>query len=275
MTDLDRTFWGLDCVAPAAHLDALVELEAAGHVVLAATGRRLQNISRLFDLNGLELPAVALDGSVGMDFATKERFHRIAFDPAALWKLLDILEVHGIRPCLYIDDHGEPGGDVAMPENPSSEPSHLRFLDEDVNHALSPVDVEADVLELVLTGLPSHLAHLAAKSVHSQSLGVARVDEPDPLYGGSRLTVSPPGVSKVSGVEAFCQWTGQPFDFAAIGDGINDLELLEAASISIAIANSHASQAANPDHIIDSPERGGWATVPRLVIGGGGGGSWR
>ncbi|WP_419929869.1 HAD hydrolase family protein [Candidatus Poriferisocius sp.] len=265
MTDLDRTFWGLDCVAPAAHLEALAELEAAGHVVLAATGRRLRNISRLFELNGLELPAVALDGSIGMDFATNERFHCIAFDSAALWELLDILGAHGIRPCLYIDDRGEPGGDVVMPESPSSEPSHLRFLDEDVNHALSPSDVDDDVLELVLTGLPSDLAHLAAKEVHSRSLGIARVDEPDPLYGGSRLTVSPPGISKVSGVEAFCKWKGLDIEFAAVGDGVNDLELLEAASISMAIANSYAAQAANPDHIIPPPEQSGWSTIPKLV----------
>lgn len=265
VTDLDRTFWGLDCIAPEAHLEALAELESAGHMVLAATGRRLRNISRLFDQNGLQLPAVALDGSIGMDFATKERFHRIAFDSAALWELLDVLGAHGIRPCLYIDDRGEPGGDVVMPKNPSSEPSHLRFLDEDVNHGLSPNDVEDDVLELVLTGLPSDLAHLAAKEVHSQSLGIARVDEPDPLYGGSRLTVSPPGISKVSGVEAFCRWKGHDVDFAAIGDGVNDLELLEAASISIAIANSHAAQAATPDHIIPPPEQSGWATIPSLL----------
>ncbi|MCY3633761.1 MAG: HAD family hydrolase [bacterium] len=265
VTDLDRTFWGLDCVAPKAHMEALTELESAGHVVLAATGRRLRNISRLFDLNDLQLPAVALDGSIGMDFATKERFHRIAFDSAALWKLLDVLDDHGIRPCLYIDDRGDPGGDVVIPKNPSSEPNHLRFLDEDVNHALSPSDVEDDVLELVLTGLPSDLAHLAAKEVHSQSLGIARVDEPDPLYGGSRLTVSPPGISKVSGVEAFCRWKGLDIDFAAVGDGVNDLELLEAASISIAIAGSYASQVANADHIIPPPEHSGWATVPKLV----------
>ncbi len=265
VTDLDRTFWGLDCVAPVAHLEALAELEAAGHTVLAATGRRLRNISRLFEQNGLELPAVALDGSIGMDFATNERFHRIAFDSAALWELLDVLDAHGIRPCLYIDDRGEPGGDVVMPESPSSEPSHLRFLDEDVNHGLSPADVEDDVLELVLTGLPSDLAHLAAKEVHSHALGIARVDEPDPLYGGSRLTVSPPGVSKVSGVEAFCKWKGLDIEFAAVGDGVNDLELLEAASISFAIAGSYASQAATPDQIIPPPEQSGWATVPRLI----------
>jgi hydroxymethylpyrimidine pyrophosphatase-like HAD family hydrolase len=265
VTDLDRTFWGLDCVAPAAHLEALAELEATGHVVLAATGRRLRNIARLFELNGLQLPAVALDGSIGMDFATNERFHRIAFDPVALTDLLDTLGTHDIRPCLYIDDHGEPGGDVVLPQNPTSEPTHLKFQEEDINPGLSPADVESDVLELVLTGLPSDLAHLAAKEVHSKSLGVARVDEPDPLFGGSRLTVSPPGVSKVSGVEAFCQWTGHEFDFAAIGDGINDLELLEAASTSIAIAGSYASQTATPDHIINPPEASGWAFVPKLV----------
>ena len=265
VTDLDRTFWGLDCIAPAAHLEALTELEAAGHTVLAATGRRLRNIARLLDQNGLELPAVGLDGSIGMDFATKERFHRIAFDSAALGKLLDVLDAHGIRPCLYIDDRGEPGGDVVIPENPTSVQTHLEFLEEDVNHGLDPNDVQSDVLELVLTGLPSDLAHLAAKEVHSQSLGVARVDEPDPLYGGSRLTVSPPGVSKVSGVEAFCRWKGHNVDFAAVGDGVNDLELLEAASISIAVADSYASRTATPNHIIPPPEQSGWATLPKLI----------
>ena len=268
VTDLDRTFWGLDCVAPAAHLEALAELESAGHTVLAATGRRLRNISRLFELNGLDLPAVALDGSIGMDFATKERFHRIAFDSAALWELLDILGTHGIRPCLYIDDRGEPGGDLVVPENPTSAPTHLEFQEADTNHGLRPNDVEADVLELVLTGLDSDHAHRAARAVHSQALGIARVDEPDPLYGGSRLTVSPPGVSKVSGVEAFCRWKGLDVEFIAIGDGINDLELLEAASISIAIAGSYVSRTANPDHIIPPPEQSGWSTVPRLISPG-------
>jgi len=265
VTDLDRTFWGLDCIAPEAHLEALAELEAAGHTVLAATGRRLRNISRLFKQNGLELPAVALDGSIGMDFATKERFHRIAFDSAALWKLLDLLDAHGIRPCLYIDDRGDPGGDLVIPENPTSIQTHLQFQEKDTNRDLSPSDVEDDVLELVLTGLDSDHAHKAAKAVHSQALGIARVDEPDPLFGGSRLTVSPPGVSKVSGVEAFCRWKGLDVEFIAIGDGVNDLELLEAASISFAIAGSYASQAATPDHIIPPPEQSGWATVPMLV----------
>ena len=265
VTDLDRTFWGLDCVAPAAHLEALAELEAAGHTVLAATGRRLRNISRLFELNSLQLPAVALDGSIGMDFATKERFHRIAFDSAALWKLLDILDAHGIRPCLYIDDRGGPGGDLVIPENPTSVQTHLQLQEQDTNRDLSPSDVEDDVLELVLTGLASDLAHEAARAVHAQDLGIARVDEPDPLFGGSRLTVSPPGVSKVSGVEAFCRWKGLDVEFIAVGDGVNDLELLRAASTSVAIANSYASRNANPDHIIDPPEQAGWATVPTLV----------
>ncbi len=268
VTDLDRTFWGLDCVAPRAHLEALAELEGAGHLVLAATGRRLRNVARLLDGNRLQLPAVALDGAIGMDFATGERFCRIAFDAAALRELLDILGACGIRPCLYIDDHGEPGGDVVLPESPTSVQAHLEFLAEDVNHGLGLDDVESDVLELVLTGLPSELAHTAAEAVHSQALGVARVDEPDPLYGGSRLTVSPPGVSKVSGVEAFCRWRGLPVDYAAVGDGVNDLELLAAASISIAVAGSYASRTANADRIIDPPEQSGWAAVPELVSRG-------
>ena len=127
VTDLDRTFWGLDCIAPAAHLEALAELDAAGHTVLAATGRRLRNVARLFELNGLHLPVVAFDGSIGMDFTAMQRFHRIAFDPATLSNAMEALASLNIRPCLYIDDHGEPGGDVVVPENPTTARSHLEL----------------------------------------------------------------------------------------------------------------------------------------------------
>ena len=180
VTDLDRTFWGLDCVAPPAHLEALAELESSGHTVLAATGRRLLNIARLFELNGLQLPVVGLDGSIGVDFATGQRFHRIAFDPDILSQAMETLDSLGIRPCLYIDDHGERGGDVVIPANPTSVQTHLEFLQEDTNHELHPNEVQSDVLELVLTGLPSNLAHEAAQAVHSQSLGIAGSTNPIP-----------------------------------------------------------------------------------------------
>ncbi len=265
VTDLDRTFWPLSGVAPTAHLEALGELRRAGHVVIAATGRRRRNLVRMFDSNGLQMPAVVLDGSMGIDFATARCFHRVAFHSDAMWGVLDVFGFSGIRPCLYIDDHGEPGGDVVLPEDPTTPRTHLEFLEQDVNPDVGPGDVEHDVLSLVVTGVPIELAETAAATVNQERLGIARVDPVDPDYGGSRLTVTPPGVSKATGVEAYCRWAALPVDFTAIGDGVNDLELLQAASVSIAVADGYPDLVAAADHIIAPPQQLGWSALPRLL----------
>ena len=80
-TDLDGTFWGEDQVVPAAHLTAAEELIESGVTVLAATSRRPRVVRRQLAMVGLTLPAVLIDGALGVDFRSDERFHQSCFDP--------------------------------------------------------------------------------------------------------------------------------------------------------------------------------------------------
>ena len=88
----------------------------------------------------------------------------------------------------------------------------------------------------------------------------------DLIYGGHTIQVRPPRVSKWSGVLAFCAEQGlDPGRILAVGDGANDLELLEGAAVACAVATAGPAVLARADHLIGPPDRGGWAAVLDMV----------
>ena len=90
----------------------------------------------------------------------------------------------------------------------------------------------------------------------------------DLIYGGSTVQVRPPAVSKWSGVLAYCAEQGiDPGRVLAVGDAVNDLELLEGAAVACAVATAAPAVLARADHVIGPPSSGGWAAVLDLVLG--------
>ena len=76
----------------------------------------------------------------------------------------------------------------------------------------------------------------------------------------------PPRISKWSGVLAYCADQGiDPGRVLAVGDGANDLELLESAAVACAVDTATPAVLARADHVIGPPDRGGWAAVVELA----------
>ncbi|MCQ8894707.1 MAG: phosphoglycolate phosphatase [Methanolinea sp.] len=60
------------------------------------------------------------------------------------------------------------------------------------------------------------------------------------LDTGYAIHIHPPGVSKGIAFSRLCQLLGrEPGDFIAVGDGENDVDLLERAGVGVAVANAH------------------------------------
>jgi len=102
-TDLDGTLWGPDMVVPELHCQAIGELARRGVAVLVARSRRARVVRPRLESVGLSLPAVLLDGAVGVDFRTGVRFHQALFEPDAAAPYLEAFRSFDLEPCVYVE----------------------------------------------------------------------------------------------------------------------------------------------------------------------------
>jgi hypothetical protein len=261
VTDLDGTLWFDREETHPATVAAWRELERRGIPVLVATGRRLASTRDPLAQLGLAPPAVVLNGALAVDLGTGDRFHTSPYAAADALTVLRAYRAAGLEPCVYVD-HTEV--DVFVSERPSTHPDHLA--------AFGATAREADLEEIVQTvpvlmfGIMGHDgAPFAALATVLTATAEAHVAGPD-QYGGHSCTVTPPGLSKWVGVLEFCTRAGlDPARILAIGDGVNDRELLAGAAIAVAPADGHPDIVRDAHHVVASPRNGGWAEILDLV----------
>jgi hydroxymethylpyrimidine pyrophosphatase-like HAD family hydrolase len=261
VTDLDGTLSDADERIHPASVRAIRDLEAGGIPVLVATGRRLRMAWAVLEAGGLAGPAVVLDGALGLDLRDGRVFHQVAFPAAAAARALEAFAAAGLSPCVYVD---RPGIDLVVGDHPSTNPGHLARARPwvAVDH-LARVVAGEPVYTFAVVGRPAALLEPVLREVGAA--GSASI-VPDLIYGGFTLQVRPPDISKWSGVLAYCAEQGiDPARVLAVGDGANDLELLDAAAVACAVATATPDVLARADHVIGPPSSGGWAAVLDLV----------
>jgi hydroxymethylpyrimidine pyrophosphatase-like HAD family hydrolase len=261
VTDLDGTLSDAAERIHPASVRAVRDLEARGIPVLVATGRRLRMACAVLEAGGLTGPAVVLDGALGLDLRDGRVFHRVAFPVPAARRVLDAFAAAGLSPCVYVD---RPEVDLVVGERPSTHPAHLARARPFVAVDDLARVVEAEpVYAFSVVGRPPELLAPVPRAVGAA--GSASIVH-DLIYGGSTVQVRPPRISKWSGVLAYCAEQGiDPGRVLAVGDGANDLELLDGAAVACAVATAPAAVLARADHLIGPPSGGGWAAVLDLV----------
>ena len=262
-TDLDGTFWGEDLVVPPAHLAAVEELVESGVTVLAATSRRPRVVRRQLANVGLRLPAVLIDGALGVDFRSEDRFHQSRFDPKVALMTLATFQEHGLEPCLYVEN---PEIDIVVSELPSTCAAHLLYLGAVAGTADLEVTARtSEVYAFSVLGL-SHERLEAVAWELTRIDGPSVLLYPEPDYGEFGLIVTPPGVSKWTGVDAYCQLHGiTPEEVLAVGDGLNDLPMLRHAGTAVGVRGGAPEVVARAEHLIDPPDGDGWVHIVDLV----------
>ena len=260
VTDLDGTLWdGSGLIHPRARL-ALAVLGEASVPVLAATGRRAGSAWAVMEANGLAaLPGVFLDGAIGRESGASAAFHKHPFSPAVATEVLEILDERGISPCINVDD---PDRDIVLGDKPFTRPEYIRRLGPAVREEDPWTAVRTfRVLAFTLLGAdPSLVSDLAAYV--TARTAVAAAVSVDRTYGGLHLSLRPFGVSKWSGVLAFCAAKGiDPGRVLAVGDADNDVEMLSGARLGLAVADGTAAALASANQLLPPASEGGWAEI--------------
>lgn len=255
VTDLDGTLWHTDDHVPAATAEALREV-ARRVPLLVATGRRVGSAARPLARIGMAPPAVVLNGALGRDLATGESFHRAPYPSGEAAEVLAAFRSVGLDPVVYVD---APDHEAVLSPTPSTHPEHARSLDAVVGD-LDAVVADQPVLGFSLIGVEHARAAAASDAVGERS--ETHLDRSLDFPGLATITVAPHGQSKWDGVLAFCASRGiDATRVLALGDGPNDVELLEGAAVALVPEVAHRTALDRADHVIGAAAAGGWAQV--------------
>jgi HAD superfamily hydrolase (TIGR01484 family) len=263
VTDLDGTFWDEAQALHERTAAAVEELARRGIGLIAATGRRRRSAEAGFRRAGIALPTVLLNGSHGHDYLTGDDFHTTAFAPDDALTLLQLFADHGLGPCAYTTD-AQPdayvGGVVSTCDR------HLALLAPHLGQAdLAEIVATRTVLGFSILGRPHEVLAEVAAAIEASGVAATAFTS-DRMYEGWSLMVAPPGVSKWTGVLAWCALSGvDPERVLAIGDGGNDVELLASAAVAVSVDGGDPRAAAVADHTVRAPEHGGWADLLPLL----------
>lgn len=262
VTDLDGTLWHTDDVVADRVLAAVRELDRRGIPLLVATGRRLESTRAPLAAVGLTPAAVVLNGALGVELSTGERFHRSPFPTQDAVAALAAFTSVGLQPVVYVD---HPTLAVFLGPVPSTNPEHVRALGTSAaTDDLARVVVEETVLGFGMIGVP-HPSGVAARDALGDAVEV-HLDRSIEFAGMCSMTVAPLGQSKWDGVLAYCAGRGlDPTRVLAVADGPNDLELLTHAAVRAVPAVAHPAALALADHVIPSAADGGWADILTLI----------
>lgn len=255
--DLDGTLLSPDGTVSAANAAALHAFRAAGGRVLPCTGRGLIECRHILRAIGHETgEAVVAGGSVTADVRTGATVHRFAMRAGLVRHAVDEIHAAGF-PALVLKDPAAAGFDYLVVR---SERGHdldpvtewwfselgvtarfARTLDDD-HHPEQTVRVglcaEAAACEPVGQRLRQRLAGEAVFHHFGAVVGPEHVGGQAPRRVHI-LEVFDPRAGKWSAIEEHCARTGtDPAGVVAIGDEVNDLDMIRGAGLGVAMGNA-------------------------------------
>ena len=262
LTDLDGTLLRDDKSLSPANRAALEAASAAGCQVVVATGRLLRAIPQaLLDLPFLRY-FILMNGAQVLDRETGQVLYRCEIPLSTVQGVLMLVEPldctvdcfqngRGIMARKYYDRL-----EYYIPDAVS------RTM---ARHNRTPVD---DLWTALQAGGPTvqkiqmYFPHL---ELRPQVSALLHQEVPDLIQGISmpgNLELNASGASKGIALRVLCQVLGiDPLDTIAFGDGTNDLSMLQAAGVGVAMANAAPETRQAADLIAPSNQEDGVAQV--------------
>jgi len=232
-SDLDGTLLDDDGGVHPDTVQAFGELAAKGTRIVLASGRIPRTMAPVCEALGLEGPQITMNGALLCDPRTGETLHGHTLDEHAVREHLAFAEEHGLPAVLaYPDGYAAPDVEPLR----AGIPAELLRQVTDVDELASSRPYKT----YLLTGF-DRFRHVLADAYE---------DFASRFYvtsGGvdNSIELMHPDANKGSGAQALARHLGVPMsEVAAAGDGLNDVELLQACGVSIAMHEA-------PEHLRD------------------------
>ncbi len=264
--DIDGTLVGANETVSPGNRQAIDKARAKGVEVILCTGRTRHTAQPVAEQLGPPLGyVVTSNGGVAMRLDTNEVLHKHLLSiPVALQIIKAIIAV-GAEPYVYEDaTSGELDGARVFyhPELPVSAfavaARYRPYADITKTLPFEPVSIGA-------FGSPSKMRPLVDKLLHQLPPDLAIIQSGSATHWGIEIFVG--GVSKKLGLEALAAHLDiHREEIMAIGDHINDIEMLQWAGVGVAMANALPETKAVADWITTSQAEDGVAHAIEQII---------
>ncbi|KAF8033948.1 hypothetical protein BT93_C0283 [Corymbia citriodora subsp. variegata] len=237
--DMDGTLLNSESRISSTNAKALKEALSRGVKVVIATGKArpaVINILKMVDLAGKDgvisqfTPGVFLQGLLVYGRQGREIYRR-NLDPDVCREAFIYSREHGIPLVAFCDDRC-----LTLFEHPLVDSVHTVYHEPkaEIMHSIEDLLAVADIQKMIFLdtaeGVATNLRPYWSEATGARANVVQAV--PD------MLEIVPPGTSKGSGVRMLLDHLGvAPKEVMAIGDGENDIEMLQLASLGISLSN--------------------------------------
>jgi hypothetical protein len=259
-SDLDRTLIGEDYELHARTLSAIAAARAAGIQFVIVTGRMYRSVLPYLQRAGIDDLVVCYQGAIVAD-PVSGRFLRHVTIPLELAReTIAAVEREGFQLNCYVDDNLYV---AKMTPEAHSYAEHQRI----------PIDTVGELREwlpspptkLVVIGEPTALDGLALR-LREQFDGRLYISKSLPFF----LELASPEVSKGAGLGFVAEQLGfTAAETVAFGDGENDVELLDWAGYSVAVANADAKALERANFVCPPVQEEGVAQVIEAMLAAG------
>jgi Cof subfamily protein (haloacid dehalogenase superfamily) len=238
---------------------SMAKAQAQGVRVSIATGRVWPSAAPWVRRLRADPPAILLNGGQVFDFATgRVIYERRLPREAARAALAVIRRELEVQPHLVLDDRL-----YVERAHPLTE---AYAADDALGYEVVPrfeALLTRDPQKVLVIGPPPRIDALG-RAVRGAGVPVHAVTS-EPTY----LEILPPGVSKGTALRAMMDALGLPAEeVVAVGDNWNDVEMLEAAGLGVAMGHAPAGVRARADHVCGTVEEEGFREVlERFVLG--------
>ena len=239
--------------------DAIAAARARDVLVCVATGRMWRSAEPWVRLLGVDPPAILYNGGQVLDFERGRTLYERRLPGAAARAALELVRRDPeVQPHLYVDGRVLVERPHPLTEAYTSDDG----LTAEVVPSFEPL-LAADPYKVLIIG-PEDRVERLQHSVRSAGLPVHAVQS-EPVY----LEILPPGVSKGEALRAMCAALGLTLEETiAIGDNWNDVEMIEAAGLGVAMGHAPGGVRAKADYVCGTAEEEGVREViERFVLG--------
>jgi Cof subfamily protein (haloacid dehalogenase superfamily) len=268
--DIDGTLVNSQNELTPAIRSALDRAGRSGIRVVLATGRRYRRTLPLVEPLGIDVPLVTASGALIKDPADHRTLFQAEFAPGLLRDVVERIDRGGYDPVLSADTFAE-GFDfyLARPEARNAELGEYLALNPGAGRVWPELlsSPPPGVFQCCAMGLKEQMLELD-RQLHEILPGrlathVLRI----PRYRGFIIEITPAGVSKWSGVLHLAGLWGIPEEaICAVGDDVNDVPMIRAAGLGVAMGNALPEVKAAADRIAPSHDEDGLAQVVEWLL---------